>query len=329
MTAYHSWFVKPKQDKLTEYFEFHRHQSETTKFNATNVYFRPDDFGGRLQRLWLSYCEEKEALFCNLCITYGTTTSSNQNPSKFLTSFNSWKHLYQRIDEHKNSHKHKACVEAHVRFSSNKTVVDLLTVSQTSLHNKQVMQRRQILDRVVSIVKMSGKRGTSYRETGSSEAVSTLCDEKVDLGTFLETVLLLAKYNNILKCHLEIVIKKCLQNKPDKQKYNRANRNAFIPKTTVNSIIAIISKLMEEEISNSVREAGIYSVQIDSTQDITSTDKYSVILRFVRENDEECLLAVVDSPTQFVERYFAEAKHRRFQMHLLQYRWSVKHVGAV
>ena len=51
---------------------------------------------------------------------------------------------------------------------------------------------------------------------------------------------------------------------------------------------------MKEEISNSVGEAGIYSVQIDSTQDITSTDKCSVILRFVRENVEE-LLAAVDS----------------------------------
>ena len=82
---------------------------------------------------------------------------------------------------------------------------------------------------------------------------------------------------------------------PDKHKDNRANRNTFISKTTVNSIIAIISKLMKEEISNSVREAGIYSVQIDSTQDITSTDKCSVILRFVGENVEKRLLAVVDS----------------------------------
>ena len=77
VTAYHSWFVKPKRDKLTEYFEFYPHQPKTTKFNSTNVYFQPDDSRGRLQRLWLSYCEEKEALFCNLCIAYSTTTSSN------------------------------------------------------------------------------------------------------------------------------------------------------------------------------------------------------------------------------------------------------------
>ena len=75
----------------------------------------------------------------------------------------------------------------------------------------------------------------------SLEAVSTLCDQKVNHGAFLETVLLLAKYVNILKCHLKNFIKKCLQNKLDKQRYNRANKNTFISKTTVNSIITIIS----------------------------------------------------------------------------------------
>ena len=155
MTAYrHSWFVKPQRDKLTEYFEFYLHQLETTKFNATNVYFRRDNCGDCLQRLWLSYCEEKESLFCSLCIAHGTTTCSNQNPSKFLTGFNLWKRIYQRIDEHESSQKHKACVEAHIGFRSNKMVLYLFTVSQTSIQNKQVMQRKQILDKVVSIKKI-------------------------------------------------------------------------------------------------------------------------------------------------------------------------------
>ena len=109
------------------------------------------------------------------------------------------------------------------------------------------MQRRQILDRVVSIVKMIGKRGASYRGTRSLKAVSNLCDEKVDHETFLETLLLFVNNDNILKCHLENVIKKYLQNKPDKHKHNRANRDASISKTIVNSIIAITSKLMKED----------------------------------------------------------------------------------
>ena len=65
------------------------------------------------------------------------------------------------------------------------------------------------------------------------------------------------------------------------------------PKPLLTLSLLLISKLMKEEILNSVREAGIYSVQIDSIQDITSTDKCSVILRFVRENVKK-LFAVVD-----------------------------------
>ena len=49
---------------------------------------------------------------------------------------------------------------------------------------------------------MIGKRGRSYRGIGSSE-VHTLINEKIDHGTFLETVLLLAKYDSILKCRLD------------------------------------------------------------------------------------------------------------------------------
>ena len=78
-------------------------------------------------------------------------------------------------------------------------------------------------------------------------------------------------------------------------KHNRANSNAFISKTTVNSIIKIISNLIKKNILNSAREADSYSVQIDSTQNITSTDKCLVILHFLRWSIEEKLLAAVDS----------------------------------
>ena len=86
-------------------------------------------------------------------------------------------------------------------------MVDLLSVSQTSLHNKQVMPRKPIPDRAVPILKMIEKWGTSYRGTGNSEVVSTFCDKKVDHRTFLETVLLLAKYDYTLVGHLENVMK--------------------------------------------------------------------------------------------------------------------------
>ena len=102
---------------------------------------------------------------------------------------------------------------------------------------------------------------------------------------------------------MENAIKKCLQNKPDQHKHNRANRNTFISKTAVNSITAIISKLMKEEISNSVEEAGVYTVQIDSTQDITSTNKCSVILRVFRETSKNNFLPLLTVIRQLEQTY--------------------------
>ena len=45
----------------------------------------------------------------------------------------------------------------------------------------------------------------SYRGTGGAEKVSSLCDEEVDHGTFLETVLLLTKYDNVMQDHMKIL----------------------------------------------------------------------------------------------------------------------------
>ena len=61
---------------------------------------------------------------------------ASNNPTKFLTGFSAWKHIQQRIDEHESSQKHQACVEAYLRFSSSKMILDLLAVSQTSLRKQ-------------------------------------------------------------------------------------------------------------------------------------------------------------------------------------------------
>ena len=84
-----------------------------------------------------------------------------------------------------------------------------------------------IVDRVVSIVKVIGKRGMPYRGKAGCEAVNVLANDRVDHGTFLEIVILVAKYDEILKAHLkEIIDKGMLNDKQDKR--NRANRNTFI-----------------------------------------------------------------------------------------------------
>lgn len=55
-----------------------------------------------------------------------------------------------------------------------------------------------------------------------------------------------------------------------------------------------ISQLIKVTIAEEVRHAGMFSVQIDTTQDITSKDQCSVILRYVTDVIHERLIAMVD-----------------------------------
>ena len=72
---------------------------------------------------------------------------------------------------------------------------------QSSLRKQLILHRRMLVDRVVSMVKLIGKRGLPYRGKAGCETVNVLADERVDHGTFLEIVIFAAKYDEILKPH--------------------------------------------------------------------------------------------------------------------------------
>ncbi|XP_065672002.1 uncharacterized protein LOC136089840 [Hydra vulgaris] len=192
-----------------------------------------------MQRMFLSFSEEEECLFCSVCLAHG---NEKQKPSSFVTGFNSWTHIHQRIVEHESSKRHQECVEAYLHFSANRTILDMVQGQQYSLRKQQVLHRRLIVDRVVSIVKVIGKRGMPYRGKAGCEAVNVLANDRMDHGTFLEIVILVA--------------------------------NA---------------------IAEEVQQAGIFLVQLDTTQDVTQADKCAIVLRYVTDKVEERLIGVVDS----------------------------------
>lgn len=69
-------------------------------------------------------------------------------------------------------------------------VKSLLAGSQLSAHRNQVRKRHQVLELIVDVVKIIGKRGLSYRHK-ENEPPYTLEDPTLDHGNFLEIILLL------------------------------------------------------------------------------------------------------------------------------------------
>lgn len=95
----------------------------------------------------------------------------------------------------------------------------------------------------------------------------------------METIILLAKYVPLLRAHIDEAAAKSkkLHDKGSKQ---GGGTYSFLSKTTINYIIGAITDLIKEKISDEIRKAGMYSIQLDTTQDVSVTEQCSVIARF-------------------------------------------------
>jgi len=90
----------------------------------------------------------------------------------------------------------------------------------------------------------------------------------------------LKKYDVVLSDHIEEITENAIKNYERRKGKGRGSSLTFISKTTVNMIIDSISILMKKSIANNnVRETGMFSIQLDRTQDISVQDQCSVVVR--------------------------------------------------
>ncbi|CAI5660952.1 unnamed protein product [Oreochromis niloticus] len=203
-----------------------------------------------------------------------------------------WRHIHLRTEEHEKSTTHQTCAEAFFLRCSKGNIRSLFAGSQLSAHRAQVKKRRQVLERIVDVIKVLGKRGLSYRHV-ENEAAYTLGDNTIDHGNFLELIVLLGKYDMCLGEHLNDCIEKSKKLHQTSGSRGRGSLITLLSKTTVNSVIDALGHLLQESIASDVKKAGMFSVQLDTTQDITGYDHCSVIIRYVTEAVQERLVSIV------------------------------------
>lgn len=96
-----------------------------------------------------------------------------------------------------------------------------------------------------------------------------LDDCNIDHGNFLEVIVLLSKYEVCLKEHL----KECIEKSKKIHQTGAKGRGSLVsllsPKT-VNSVVNTIQQLIQETIVGDIKNAEMFSLQIDTTQDINS-----------------------------------------------------------
>lgn len=128
--------------------------------------------------------------------------------------------------------------------------------------------------------------------------------EEVDHGNYIEMVLLLSKYDPILKKHVDTI-----KNENKIVTRGRGNKITMLSKQFTNYIFAAISKLLKQKISEEILHAKVYTIQIDTTQDITVKDQSSLILRYVNKSGvQERLISMVPIESTTGVSFFEHVK---------------------
>ena len=147
----------------------------------------------------MTFSTQKQALFCTVCIAPGKPNENN-----FISGYTSFnvKHIYERIREHEISSCHRTCVDAHLMLDYKGDIISLLAGKQRSAHNEKVDRNRQMLIGIITVIKLIGKRGLSFRGK-QYESAKLLLDTNLDHGNFLEILLLLSEFDPVLQNYIE------------------------------------------------------------------------------------------------------------------------------
>ncbi|XP_046492925.1 zinc finger MYM-type protein 1-like [Neodiprion pinetum] len=232
--------------------------TDRRRFTIENCY-RTLKNGEKMERSWLIYSETKDSVYCFCCKLFGFRNIPTQLQS---TGFRSWRHLQDSLNSHEKSKMHVECMtdwkELKVRLDCRKTIDD---------ENQNLIQReetywKQVLERLVAIIKHLAKRNMAFRGT-----VDRLYEP--NNGNFLSQVELMAKFDPILSEHVRRVQSGDLQ------------RVHYLGKETQNEFIDILGNAIFKEISRRVVAAKYYSIILDCTSDISHEEQMTAVVRFV------------------------------------------------
>ena len=85
----------------------------------------------------------------------------------------------------------------------------------------------------------------------------------------------------------------------------RGSLVTLLSKDAFDKVVDVISQPIKATIAEEVRQAGMFSVQIDTTRDISSRDQCSIILRYLTDVIHERLIATVECESS-TRQHFSE-----------------------
>jgi len=237
----------------------------STKFGPyqpTNINF--PQVNGRKFRIewyvsfpWLEYSPLKDSAFCFYCRAF-----SSVNGEKAFTTegFKSWKKFNESSNKHSKSVGHK---EAMIKYSSYRSACKTGSIIDNidSNHCKVVKENREYIKLLLETLLYCAYQGISIRGHRENESSD-------NMGNFLELMKLRARDSNILERYF----------------LQKEQSFRYVSGTHTNEFLDLLASNVTKSIIKNIKVAGIYSILIDETQDLSRHEQVSFVIRYVDNN---------------------------------------------
>lgn len=231
-----------------------------TRNLTRNVFTRKLTNGECVERKWLLYSPSKKSVYCYCCRLFNNTTGNNLSSSN---GYKDWKHISNLLMEHENSLQHRQSMMNYVARSKTTGRVDSGLLSQ---YNAQVNYWKNVLKRIVAVVKFLASRGLGFR--GDNEILRSQNN-----GNYLGCLELISEFDPFLADHMQ----------------NCGNRGkgstSYLSANICNEFINIMGQQVLTTIVNELKAAKYYSISVDSTPDLSHVDQLTFIARYVKDGE--------------------------------------------
>lgn len=222
----------------------------------TSLNFKILPNGEKIQRNWVVYSEQKNAVFCFACKLFG------QKSMKIATEgVTDWSNINSTLKSHENSSDHTQCMlkwkELDMRLKKNKAIDH----QELALLEVKKKRWRDVLTRLLAVTLSLASRNLSFR--GSSQRLY-----EPDNGNFLKEVELLAEFDPVIDNHLSKI----------KEENTRVH---YLGQQIQNELIDIISTKTLQTMVEHIQTAKYFSIILDCTPDISHKEQMSVMVRIV------------------------------------------------